>query len=222
VGQKVHPYGFRVGIRYPWLSNWTSSKREFGKFLVEDYNIRDYVKQRLRHAGISKIVIERTPDEVRLLIHAARPAIIVMSRRGQDRDQVRDEITRMTGSKVVIDVAEARNREIDAQLVAEGIAEQLARRASFRRAMRRAVEAALQNGALGIKIRLAGRLGGAEMSRREKYVIGSLPLHTIDAEIDYGVAEAKTIYGIIGVKVWIYRGAIKKESAQDGVNAQAL
>ena len=219
MGQKVHPYGFRVGIRYPWLSNWTAPKRDFGRLLVEDYNIREYVKKRLRHAGISKVLIERTPDEVRLLIHAARPAIIVMSRRGQERDQVRDEIMRMTGSKVVIDVAEVRNREIDAQLVAEGIADQLVRRASFRRAMRRAVEAALQNGALGIKIRLAGRLGGADMGRREKYIIGSLPLHTIDAEIDYGLAEAKTIYGVIGVKVWIYKGRMKKESGQDGADA---
>ena len=219
MGQKVHPYGFRVGIRYPWLSNWTAPKREFGRLLVEDFNIRELVKKRLRHAGISRIIIERTSDEIRLLIHAARPAIIVMSRRGQERDALRDELMRMTGKKVVIDVAEVKNREIDAQLVAEGIAEQLVRRASFRRAMRRAVEAALQNGALGIKIRLAGRLGGAEMGRKEKYVIGSLPLHTIDAEIDYGFAEAKTIYGVIGVKVWIYKGMMKKESDRDGPDA---
>ena len=219
MGQKVHPYGFRVGIRYPWLSNWTATKQEYGEYLAEDAKIRDFVKARLKHAGISKIVIERTPDEIRLLIHAARPAIIVMSRRGQERDQVRDEITRMTGKKVVIDVAEARNREIDAQLVAEGIAEQLVRRASFRRAMRRAVESALQNGALGIKMRLGGRLGGAEMSRREQYVIGSLPLHTLDAEIDYGFAEAMTIYGVIGVKVWIYKGTQKPGSADNGLDA---
>lgn len=222
MGQKVHPYGFRVGIRYPWLSNWTAPKREFGKLLVEDFEIRELVKKRLRQAGISKIVIERTSDEIRLLVHAARPAIIVMSRRGQEREQVRDEIMRLTGRKVVIEVAEVRNREIDAQLVAEGIAEQLVRRSSFRRAMRRAVEATIQNGALGMKIRLAGRLGGAELSRREKYVIGSLPLHTLDANVDFGFAEAKTIYGIIGVKVWIYKGMLEekgKEAARRGVHS---
>jgi small subunit ribosomal protein S3 len=218
VGQKIHPYGFRVGITKPWISTWVANKANYGKLLVEDSKIREFVKDKMKHAGISKITIERTSDEVRILIHTARPAI-VMGRHGAEREKLREGLAGITDKKTVIDVAEVQNPELDAQLVSESIAEQLVRRASFRRAMRRSITSAVQNGAYGVKVRLAGRLGGADMSRNEVAVVGSLPLHTLDADIDYGFAEAHTIYGKIGVKVWIYKGKIKKEKPAHGADA---
>ncbi|MBN1808606.1 MAG: 30S ribosomal protein S3 [Planctomycetes bacterium] len=219
MGQKVHPYGFRVGITKPWLSTWVAGKSDYGNLLVEDRKIRDFIKGKMKHAGISRITIERTSDEVRILIHTARPAI-VMGRHGTERERLRDGLSRITDKKTVIDVSEVQNPEVESQLVAESIAEQLVRRASFRRAMRRAVTSAVQNGAYGVKIRLGGRLGGADMGRVETTVVGSLPLHTLDADVDYGFAEANTIYGVTGVKVWIYKGKIVKEDgAANGPDA---
>jgi len=200
------------------LSTWVAGKADYGKFLVEDHKIRENIKEKMKHAGISKISIERTPDEVRIMIYTARPAV-VMGRHGAERERLREGLLGITDKKVVMDVTEIQNPEVEAQLVAESIAEQLVRRASFRRAMRRAITSAVQNGAYGVKVRLSGRLGGADMSRTEAAVVGSLPLHTLDADIDYGLAEAHTIYGITGVKVWIYKGLIKKEGTTDGADA---
>ena len=219
MGQKVHPYGFRVGLTKPWISTWVAGKKDYGDLLVEDRKIRDFVKSKMKHAGISRIVIERTTDEVHILAHCARPAII-MGRHGAERERLIEGLSGITDKKIVIDVTEVQNPEVEAQLVAESIAEQLVRRASFRRAMRRSLTSCVQNGAYGVKIRLGGRLGGADMGRVENVVVGSLPLHTLDADIDYGFAEAFTIYGVIGVKVWIYKGKIKKqERASNGIDA---
>ena len=213
MGQKIHPNGFRVGITRGWNSRWFADKAHFGTLVVEDAKTREFVKKRLRLAGVAKIEIERTGDEVRLLLSVARPGIVI-GRRHAEIDRLRDEVQHLTGKKVVINVREVPTPDANAQLLAEGVAAQLLKRASFRRAMRRAVESALSAGALGMKITCGGRLGGSEMGRRERYTQGKLPLHTLTADIDYGFAEAKTTYGIIGVKVWLYKGQIKKETGR--------
>ena len=209
MGQKVHPYGFRVGITRGWQSRWFANKSRFGKLIVEDVKIREYVKKRLKMAGIARAEIERTGDEVRLLLHTARPGLVI-GRKHAEVDRLRDDIQELTGKRVTINVREISNPDTSAQLLAEGVAAQLLKRISFRRAMRRTLEAARNAGALGAKIVCAGRLGGAEMSRRERYVDGKLPLHTLKADIEYGFAEAHTTYGTIGVKVWLYKGDIKE------------
>jgi small subunit ribosomal protein S3 len=225
MGQKIHPYGFRVGITRGWQSRWFAEKSRFGTLLVEDTKIRDYVGKRLKLAGISRSEIERTGDEVRILLHAARPGLVI-GRRHTEVDRLREEVQRLTGKKVVINIREVSNPDANAQLLGESIAGQLAKRASFRRAMRRAIEAARHAGALGVKIICSGRLGGAEMSRTERYVEGQLPLHNLSADIEYGFAEAQTTYGKIGVKVWLYKGPIKEpkkdtKEADRGADAKA-
>ena len=206
MGQKIHPVGFRVGITRPWLSRWFADKKTYGRNLVEDERLRRVVKKQLKSAGISKIEIERTGEEVRLLLFTSRPGIVI-GRKGAEVDKLRDDLAKIAeGKQVTISINEVTNAEMNAQLVAEAIAEQLIKRASYRRAMKKAIDVAMQTGALGVKVICSGRLAGAEIARRERYVVGSLPLHTLDVNIDYGFAEAKTTYGLIGVKVWINHG----------------
>ena len=206
VGQKVHPIGFRLGILTKWESNWYAEK-EFSRLLHEDIKIRKYIKKKLYHAGISKIAIERTADKVRVNIHASRPGIII-GKRGTEVDVLRKELAKITPKEVFINIKEVRKPEMDAQLVAESVALQLERRVTFRRAMKKAVSSAMKFGSKGIKIACAGRLGGAEIARSEWYREGRVPLHTLRADIDYGQAEARTTYGLIGVKCWIFRGEV--------------
>ncbi|MBN2467593.1 MAG: 30S ribosomal protein S3 [Deltaproteobacteria bacterium] len=212
MGQKVHPLGFRLGINKTWGSRWFAEK-EYGKLLQEDIRIRRFLKKRLYHAGVSKIEIERIGGKIIFYIYTARPGIII-GRKGAEIDALKAEIQVMTSREVFINIIEVRKAEVDAQLVAENVATQLERRVSFRRAMKRSVSSALKFGGQGIKIACSGRLGGAEMARREWYREGKVPLHTIRANIDYGTAEAKTTYGIIGIKVWIYKGDAVEEGEQ--------
>jgi small subunit ribosomal protein S3 len=206
VGQKVHPIGFRLGILTQWESNWYAEK-EFARLLQEDLKIRKYVKKKLYHAGISKITIERTADKLRVNIHASRPGIII-GKRGTEVEVLRKDLLKMTNGDVFINIKEVRKPEMVAQLVSESVALQLERRVTFRRAMKKAASSAMKFGAKGIRITCAGRLGGAEMARREWYREGRVPLHTLRADIDYGQAEANTTYGKIGVKCWIFRGEV--------------
>jgi len=209
LGQKVHPVGFRLGINRTWDSRWFA-KKEYPNFVLEDYKIRKFIKERLQQAGVSKIEIERASNKVRIKIHTARPGLVI-GKKGVEIENLKREIERMVNREIFIDIQEVRRPEVDAQLVAENVALQLVRRVSFRRAMKKAVSSALRFGALGIKISCAGRLGGAEMARREWYRVGQVPLHTLRADIDYGFAEALTTYGVIGVKVIIYKGEILPE-----------
>ncbi len=206
MGQKVHPLGFRLGITRTWDSRWFSNK-DFGNFLIEDLKLRKSVKKRLPQASISRIEIERAAGKIRIVIHTARPGIVI-GPKGSEIEKLRRELLRMTDKEVIVDVKEIRKPEIDAQLVAENVAQQLERRIAFRRAMKKAVSSSLKSGAKGIRIATAGRLGGAEMARREWYREGRVPLHTLRADIDYGFAEARTTYGVIGIKVWVFNGEI--------------
>jgi len=206
LGQKVHPKGFRLGIIKTWDSKWFSEK-DYAKLATEDKRIRELIKNRLYHAGISRIEIERAGNKVKVIIHTARPGIVI-GKKGIEIEALRADLEKKFPREFVIDIKEVRRPELDATLVAENIALQLVRRVAFRRAMKRAVSAALKAGAKGIKVACAGRLGGAEMARREWYREGRVPLHTIRADIDYGTAVAKTTYGVIGVKVWIFKGEV--------------
>ncbi len=206
MGQKVHPYGFRLGVIYGWQSNWFA-ERGYAEMLHEDLRIREFIKKRVFNAGISRIVIERRADKMSINIHTARPGILI-GKRGAEVDMLRKEVAKLTESEVFINIREIRTAEIDAQLVAENVAQQLVRRMAFRRAMKKAVSSTMKFGAGGVKIAVAGRLGGAEMSRRAEYREGRVPLHTLRAEIDYGLAEAKTTYGVIGVKCWVFTGYV--------------
>jgi small subunit ribosomal protein S3 len=206
LGQKVHPTGFRLGVIRTWSSRWYAGKT-YGPLLHEDIRIRKFLKEKLYNAGISRIEIERTANRATMDIHTARPGIVI-GKKGAEIDALRDELQRMTGRDVVINIKEVRKAEIDAQLVAENVALQLERRVAFRRAMKRAVTTAMKFGAEGVKIHCAGRLGGAEMARREWYREGRVPLHTLRADVSYGFAEARTTYGKIGVKVHIFRGEV--------------
>ncbi len=206
MGQKVHPTGFRLGITKPWHSNWFA-KRNYADLLHEDFMIRRYIKERLYHAGISKVEIERAANRSKINIHTARPGIII-GKRGAEVDKLRNELQAITQKQVSINIKEIRKAEIDAQLVAENVALQLERRVAFRRAMKKAITSAIRFGAKGVRIESSGRLGGAEMARREWYREGGVPLHTIRADIDYGFAEARTTFGQVGVKVWIYKGDV--------------
>lgn len=218
MGQKVHPKGFRLGVIKDWDSRWYAEK-DYAKLLHEDIRIRAYIKERLFNAGVSTIIIERTAKRARINIHAARPGIII-GKKGSEVEALRREIQKMTEKDIFINIVEVRKPEIEAQLVAENIAGQLERRVAFRRALKRSVSSALRFGAQGIKVMVAGRLNGAEMSRREWYREGRVPLQTLRADIDYGFAEAKTTYGIIGVKVWVFKGMITgKEAAGDELKA---
>jgi small subunit ribosomal protein S3 len=218
MGQKVNPTGFRTGIMIGWKSRWYASKQEFSNLLIEDHKLRAFVKDKYRFAGIPKIEIERTRDEVKVILHTARPGIII-GRKGQEVERLQGELQDLIGRRINIKIEEIARPEIQAQLVAEDIAEQLAKRASFRRCMKRAMETTMEAGAKGIKIQLAGRLGGSEMARREKAIAGSIPLSTLRAKIDYGFTEAKTAQGHIGVQVWVNQG-MYQEDETDGVDAQ--
>jgi len=206
LGQKVHPTGFRLGIVKTWSSKWFATKG-YSKLVLEDRQIRDYIKERLFHAGISKVEIERAANKVKIRIHTARPGIVI-GKKGAEIEVLRRDLERRFKREVLIDIQEVRRPELDATLVAENIALQLVRRVAFRRAMKRAVSSALKFGAKGVRVASAGRLGGAEMARREWYREGRVPLHTLRADIDYGTALARTTYGIIGVKVWIFKGEV--------------
>ena len=207
MGQKVHPYGFRLGVNKTWVSTWCV-RREFPALLIEDIKLRDYMTKTLAHAGIAKVEIERSADRVKISIHTARPGIII-GKKGSEVDRLKEDLQKMIeGKKISLDIKEVRRAELDANLVAQNVALQLEKRISFRRAMKKTVMSSLRFGALGIKIRVSGRLGGAEIARSEWYREGRVPLHTIRADIDYGTARANTTYGVIGVKTWIYRGDI--------------
>jgi small subunit ribosomal protein S3 len=206
LGQKVHPIGFRLGIHRDWDSRWFAGK-EFSSFVLEDYKIRKFLKKRAAQAGVSKIEIERAANKVRVRLHTARPGIII-GKKGSEIEKLKRDLEKQVKREVIIDIQEVRKAEVDAQLVAENVAMQLVRRVAFRRAMKKSVSTALRFGALGIKISCSGRLGGAEMARREWYREGRVPLHTIRADIDYGFSEAFTTYGVIGVKVIIFKGEI--------------
>jgi len=206
MGQKVHPYGFRLGFVKPWKSQWFATK-EYSKLLIEDIELRDGLKSRLRQAGVSSIEITRPGNKIRIIIHTSRPGIII-GRKGSEIEKLKADVQKKTSREVFIDIQEVHKPELDAQLVAESIALQLEKRVAFRRAMRKAVDSAVRFGCKGIKVRVSGRLNGAEIARSEWYLQGRLPLHTMRADIDYGFAEAHTTYGKIGVKAWTYKGEI--------------
>lgn len=207
MGQKVNPIGMRLGVNRTWESRWYAAKGEYAGLLHEDLKIRDTLMRDLRQAGVARVVIERPHKKCRVTIHSARPGVII-GKKGADIEKLKTKISKMTDSEVVVNIVEVRKPEVDAQLVAESIAQQLERRVGFRRAMKRAVQSAMRLGALGIRINCGGRLGGAEIARTEWYREGRVPLHTLRADIDYGVAEAMTAYGICGVKIWIFKGEI--------------
>ncbi|MEM6794060.1 MAG: 30S ribosomal protein S3 [Acidobacteriota bacterium] len=212
MGQKTHPYGFRLSYNKTWHSRWYAEK-DYANILHQDLDLRDKLKRRLSHAGVSEIDIERAANRLRVTIYTSRPGIII-GRKGAEVDKLRDDLRKMTGREVHINIQEIQRPELDAQLVAQSIAGQLERRVSFRRAMRKSMESAFRFGAKGVKIMVSGRLGGAEIARTEWYQEGRLPLHTLKADIDYGFAESRTTYGAIGIKVWVYKGDLLKEKAR--------
>ncbi|MEW6378820.1 MAG: 30S ribosomal protein S3 [bacterium] len=214
MGQKVHPLGFRLGYTKTWESKWYS-KKEYRKNLLEDLHIRAFVREKLKNAGVSRVEIERASDRVKINIHTARPGIII-GKKGTEVDKLKDEIQALTHKQIYINIHEIRKAEIDAQLIAENVAMQLERRVAFRRAMKKRVTAALRFGAEGIRISCSGRLGGAEMARREWYREGRVPLHTLRADIDYGTTIARTTYGVIGVKVWVFKGEVLSKEKPEG------
>ncbi len=207
MGQKINPIGFRLGINRTWDSRWYANKGEYGSLLQEDLAIRKSLKKELKNAAVSKIVIERPHRKCRVFIHTARPGIVI-GKKGADIERIKKIVTKFTDSEVHVNIVEVRKPETDANLVAQGIAQQLERRVAFRRAMKRAVQTAIRMGAEGIRVNVAGRLGGTDIARLEWYREGRVPLHTLRADIDYGVYEADTTYGIIGIKVWIYKGDV--------------
>jgi small subunit ribosomal protein S3 len=220
MGQKTRPTGFRVGIVEDWRSRWYASKKEFGDLLVEDFKIRKFIKKKYLFAGIPKIEIERTRDQVIVHLHCARPGIII-GRKGQEVDRLKAELEDLTGRRMDLKIVEINNANRSSQLVAEDIAQQLEKRASFRRTIKRALDQVMEAGVHGVKVQLSGRLGGAEMSRCEKAARGSIPLSTLQEHIDYGFAQATTAQGVIGVKVWIGLGTYAEEETTDGAHAQA-
>ena len=217
MGQKVHPTGFRTGVTEPWKSRWYASKKEFKDLLLEDVKVRNFLKTKYRAAAIPKVEIERTRDEVKVILHCGRPGVII-GRKGQEVDRLQEELQELLGRRVNLKVEEVGRPEIQAQLIAEDIADQLVKRAAFRRTLKRAIDSTMDAGAKGVKIQLAGRLGGAEMSRCEKSIAGSMPLSTLRAKIDYGFCEAPTAQGNIGIQVWVNQGMY--EETGDGADAQ--
>lgn len=207
MGQKVHPYIQRIGFIKTWQSQWFAKKRDYAKFIEEDYRIRKFIKDNYKQAGISKIIIERVSDVIRIKIFTSRPGVII-GRHGADIERLRQDLNSMTSKEIAIDIKEIEKPELEAQLVAENIALQIQKRVAYRRAVKRAIEQAISAGAQGIKITVSGRLAGAEISRSETYKEGKIPLQTLRADIDYGFAESLTTYGLIGVKVWIYKGDV--------------
>ena len=222
MGQKINPIGLRLGVNRTWDSRWYSGKNEYGKLLHEDMKIRDVLMKNLKQAAISKIIIERPHKKCRVNIHSARPGVVI-GKKGADIDKLRKLVSKLTDSEVAINIVEVRKPEIDATLVADSIAQQLERRVAFRRAMKRAVQSAMRLGAEGIRINCSGRLGGAEIARLEWYREGRVPLHTLRADVDYGVATAHTAYGTCGIKVWIFKGEILEHDpmAQDKKQSEA-
>ena len=216
MGQKINPIGLRLGINRTWDSRWFADGGDYGKLLLEDLDLRKELEKRLAGAGVSRIIIERPAKKARITIHSARPGVVI-GKKGADIEKLRSDVAKMTGSDVSLNIVEVRKPEIDANLAAENIAQQLERRVGFRRAMKRAVQNAMRLGALGVRVMCAGRLGGAEIARTEQYHEGSVPLHTLRADVQYGTATAQTTYGACGVKVWIYRGDIMEHDpmAQD-------
>ncbi len=213
MGQKVNPIGFRLVVTKSWRSKWFASQN-YARFIVDDHKIRDFLRQKLQHAGIAKIEIERWANRIRLRIYTARPGIVI-GKKGAEIEQLKKELEKFVSQELIIDIQEVRKPEGNSQLVAENVAMQIVRRVAFRRAMKRSVASAMRFGAKGIKISCSGRLGGAEMARTEWYREGRIPLHTLRADIDYGFAEARCTYGMIGVKVWIFNGEIlEKEQAE--------
>ncbi|MBF81701.1 MULTISPECIES: 30S ribosomal protein S3 [Idiomarina] len=207
MGQKVHPNGIRLGISRPWNATWYANTNEFADNLHSDFQVRKFLTKELRNASVSRIVIDRPAKSVRVTIHTARPGVVI-GKKGEDVEKLRKQVSKLTGSPAQINISEVRKPELDSQLVADNIAGQLERRVMFRRAMKRAVQNAIRLGAKGIKVEVSGRLGGAEIARTEWYREGRVPLHTLRADIDYSTSEANTTYGIIGVKVWIFRGEV--------------
>jgi small subunit ribosomal protein S3 len=223
MGQKVNPYGFRLGVTTDWKSRWFADRKEYRDYVIEDWQIRNFLMTELPHAAISRVEVERTRDRLRVDVHTARPGIVI-GRRGSEADRLRAGLAKITNNnKVQLNIQEIKQPEIDATLLAQGVADQLAGRVSFRRAMKRAVQTAMKAGALGVRVQCSGRLGGAEMSRKEWYREGRVPLHTLRADVDYGLAEARTTFGRIGVKVWIYKGEILpyKSAAEDKIAKEA-
>ena len=219
MGQKVHPIGFRLGINKTWLAKWYAEK-EYPRLLHEDLQIRKLIRERLADAGVTNIEIERSANQVTVTIHTAKPGIVI-GKSGAKDEELRRMLEDFTGKRVRVNIQEIRQPELDAQLVARSIAEQIERRVAFRRAIKQAVQRAMQRGAKGAKVIISGRLGGAEMSRREREVAGKVPLHTLRADIDYGTAEAHTTYGVIGIKVWIYKGEVLPTAARPAAKAEA-
>jgi len=217
MGQKVHPTGIRLGIVKDWTSKWYADSKSYGDYLNTDIEVRSYLRKRLAHASVSRIQMERTAGSARITVHTARPGVVI-GKKGEDIEALRRDIAKMMGIQVHVNIEEIRKPELDAQLVAESVAQQLERRIMFRRAMKRAVMNSLRLGAQGIKVHVAGRLGGAEIARSEWYREGRVPLHTLRADIDYGFAEANTTYGVIGVKVWIFKGEIFDRVQQAAVS----
>lgn len=217
MGQKVNPIGLRVTVTKNWMSKWYADKKDYAPLLLEDIKIRENLKKRLESAAVPKIAIERYANRVRVTIYTARPGLVI-GRRGADIEKLKGDLGQLTGKDVIVDVVEVKTPELDAQLVAENIALQLERRISFRRAMKKAVQTAMEFGGLGIKVACGGRLGGAELARREKYRAGKIPLHTLRADIDYGFAEANTVYGKLGIKVWLCKG----ERMPEATTAQSV
>jgi small subunit ribosomal protein S3 len=207
MGQKVHPNGIRLGITKPWISTWYADKSDYANNLSSDWEVRKYLEKKLKSASVSKIVIERPAKSIRVTIHTARPGVVI-GKKGEDVEVLRAEVAKLTGTPAQINIAEIRKPELDAKLVADSIASQLERRVMFRRAMKRAVQNAMRLGAKGIKVEVSGRLGGAEIARSEWYREGRVPLHTLRADIDYSTSESHTQYGVIGVKVWVFKGEV--------------
>ena len=214
MGQKVHPIGFRLGITKQHNSNWYAEKSQYTKNLLKDIEVREHLFSKLAHASVSRIEIERTADNARVLIHTARPGVVI-GKKGEDIDRMREEVTLLMGIPVTLSIQEIRKPDLDAKLLADSVAQQLERRVMFRRAMKRAVQNAMRQGAEGVKVRVAGRLGGAEIARSEWHSEGRVPLHTLRADIDYGLSEAKTTYGIIGVKAWVFRGEVLETTVKN-------
>ena len=207
MGQKIHPTGFRLALNRNWASRWYANNRNFSGMLLEDVKVREHLREKLGHAAVSRVVIERPAKNARITIFSARPGVVI-GKKGADIEKLRQDVGKMTNGDVALNIVEIRKPEIDAKLVAENIAQQLVRRVAFRRAMKRAVQSAMRLGAEGIRINCGGRLGGAEIARTEWYREGRVPLHTLRADIDYGTATAKTTYGTCGVKVWVFKGEI--------------
>ena len=219
MGQKVHPTGFRIGITENWRSRWFAGKQQFGRLLVQDQHIRKFIKKEFEFAGIPKIEIERDMQRVHIFLYTSRPGVII-GRKGAKVDKLKEDLESVCGQEVKLEIHEVSTPELDAQLVAESVVQQLLKRAAFRRAMKMAIKTSMDRGALGVKLQVAGRLGGSEMARRESFHEGSIPLQNLQARVEYGFAEARTTYGTIGVKCWIYLGQYSEEDQGHGSHAK--